>query len=93
MRTLSDAKSHKFWNIEQAGSSFTVTYGRVGSTGQTQTKKFTTEEEGQGRTRQARQGEVKKRATSRRRRQPHLARWTVAVGRPPRRWKKRLSES
>jgi uncharacterized protein (TIGR02996 family) len=36
----SDAKSHKFWNIELQGNAFTVTYGRVGATGQTQTKQF-----------------------------------------------------
>jgi uncharacterized protein (TIGR02996 family) len=42
MRTFqySDAKSHKFWNIEVSGSSFTVTYGKVGASGQTQTKSF-----------------------------------------------------
>jgi uncharacterized protein (TIGR02996 family) len=38
--TFSDVKSHKFWNIELQGNSFTVTYGRQGTTGQTQTKKF-----------------------------------------------------
>ncbi|HEY7422685.1 MAG TPA: WGR domain-containing protein [Gemmataceae bacterium] len=38
--TFSDAKSHKFWNIELQGNSFTVTYGRIGTAGQTQTKKF-----------------------------------------------------
>jgi uncharacterized protein (TIGR02996 family) len=38
--TYSDAKSHKFWNIELEGKSFTVTYGRIGTKGQTQTKKF-----------------------------------------------------
>src|SRR5437870_4588525 len=38
--TYSDAKSHKFWNIELQGSSFTVTYGRQGTAGQTQTKSF-----------------------------------------------------
>ncbi len=37
---FSDAKSHKFWNIELSGTSFTVTYGKVGSAGQTQTKTF-----------------------------------------------------
>lgn len=42
MRTFqfSDAKSHKFWNIDVQGSAFTVTYGKVGSAGQTQTKTF-----------------------------------------------------
>jgi uncharacterized protein (TIGR02996 family) len=38
--TFSDAKSHKFWNIELQGNEFTVTYGRVGTAGQTQTKQF-----------------------------------------------------
>jgi uncharacterized protein (TIGR02996 family) len=42
MRTFEfdDGKSHKFWNIELTGTSFTVTYGKVGSKGQTQTKSF-----------------------------------------------------
>ncbi|HEY7313824.1 MAG TPA: WGR domain-containing protein [Gemmataceae bacterium] len=38
--TFSDVKSHKFWNIDLQGDSFTVTYGRQGTAGQTQTKKF-----------------------------------------------------
>jgi uncharacterized protein (TIGR02996 family) len=38
--TYSDVKSHKFWNIELQGNSFTVTYGRQGTAGQTQTKTF-----------------------------------------------------
>jgi uncharacterized protein (TIGR02996 family) len=38
--TYSDAKSHKFWNIELQGNAFTVTYGRQGTAGQTQTKTF-----------------------------------------------------
>jgi uncharacterized protein (TIGR02996 family) len=42
--TYSDAKSHKFWNIELQGNSFTVTYGRQGTTGQTQTKTFADED-------------------------------------------------
>ena len=44
MRTFqfSDAKSHKFWNIDVQGSSFTVTFGRIGTAGQTQTKSFAT---------------------------------------------------
>jgi uncharacterized protein (TIGR02996 family) len=42
MRTFEfkDAKSNKFWHIELSGSSFTVTFGRIGTTGQTQTKTF-----------------------------------------------------
>jgi len=49
MRTFqySDAKSHKFWNIEVSGTSFTVTYGKVGSSGQTQTKNFASAEKAQ----------------------------------------------
>lgn len=40
----SDAKSHKFWNIEVTGTSYTVNYGKIGTTGQTKTKEFGTEE-------------------------------------------------
>jgi uncharacterized protein (TIGR02996 family) len=42
MRTFqfSDAKSHKFWNIEVSGNTFTVTFGKVGTPGQKQTKSF-----------------------------------------------------
>ncbi len=49
MRTFqySDAKSHKFWNIAVSGSSFTVTYGKVGSAGQSKTKSFPTPEKAQ----------------------------------------------
>lgn len=49
MRTFqySDAKSHKFWNIEVSGSSFTVTYGKIGASGQTQTKSFASVEKTQ----------------------------------------------
>lgn len=39
-----DAKSSKFWNIEQEGSSHTVTYGRIGSNGQSGTKSFPSED-------------------------------------------------
>jgi uncharacterized protein (TIGR02996 family) len=44
MRTFqySDAKSHKFWTIDVQGTAFTVTYGKVGSAGQVQTKTFPT---------------------------------------------------
>jgi uncharacterized protein (TIGR02996 family) len=45
--TFTDATSHKFWNIELTGKSFTVTYGRIGSTGQTQTKTFADEAKAQ----------------------------------------------
>jgi predicted DNA-binding WGR domain protein len=37
---FSEGSSNKFWTIEMAGSSHTVTFGRVGSAGQTQTKEF-----------------------------------------------------
>jgi predicted DNA-binding WGR domain protein len=39
-----DAKSSKFWNIELAGNSFTVTYGRIGTDGQSMSKTFPSEE-------------------------------------------------
>src|SRR5436305_1044361 len=38
--TFTDAKSNKFWNIELSGKSFTVTFGRIGTNGQSQTKDF-----------------------------------------------------
>jgi uncharacterized protein (TIGR02996 family) len=49
MRTFqfSDAKSHKFWNVDVQGTSFTVTYGKVGSAGQTTTKSFPSAEKAQ----------------------------------------------
>ncbi len=49
MRTFqySDAKSHKFWNIEVSGASFRVTFGKIGSSGQTQTKTFASAEKAQ----------------------------------------------
>jgi predicted DNA-binding WGR domain protein len=45
MRTFEfkDGKSNKFWNIELSGQSFTVTFGKIGSAGQSQVKKFRTE--------------------------------------------------
>jgi uncharacterized protein (TIGR02996 family) len=46
MRTFvyTDEKSNKFWNIELEGASFNVTFGKVGTKGQTQTKEFDDEE-------------------------------------------------
>ncbi|EMM76869.1 WGR domain-containing protein [Leptospira santarosai] len=38
--TFKDDKSDKFWSIETSGNSFTVTYGKTGTAGQTQTKSF-----------------------------------------------------
>ncbi|NLS91895.1 MAG: WGR domain-containing protein [Planctomycetaceae bacterium] len=37
---LMDANSSKFWNIELDGARHTVTYGRIGTSGQSQTKEF-----------------------------------------------------
>src|SRR3954470_5048515 len=42
--TFSEGTSHKFWKIELDGSSHTVTYGRIGTAGQTQTKEFPSED-------------------------------------------------
>jgi len=39
-----DAKSQKFWNIEQDGCAFTVNYGKLGTAGQTTQKSFDSEE-------------------------------------------------
>ena len=49
MRTFefSDAKSHKFWSIAVEGNAFTVTYGKIGTAGQTQTKSFPTPDKAQ----------------------------------------------
>ena len=35
-----DEKSHKFWQIEVVENAFTVTYGKVGTNGQSKTKEF-----------------------------------------------------
>ncbi len=42
MRTFEfkEGKSAKFWNIDLKGNAFTVTYGRLGTAGQTQSKSF-----------------------------------------------------
>jgi predicted DNA-binding WGR domain protein len=42
-----DAKSSKFWNIELNGSDHTVTYGRIGTSGQSGTKTFPSPEAAQ----------------------------------------------
>ncbi|MBN9117894.1 MAG: WGR domain-containing protein [Planctomycetes bacterium] len=49
MRTFqfSDAKSHKFWNIEVKDTYYEVTFGKVGSAGQRQRKTFATNAEAQ----------------------------------------------
>jgi predicted DNA-binding WGR domain protein len=38
--TFSEGSAHKFWKIELDGSSHTVTFGRIGTAGQSQTKEF-----------------------------------------------------
>jgi predicted DNA-binding WGR domain protein len=43
----SDDKSHKFWRICLDGPSYVVQFGRIGTTGQTQTKSFAAEVEAQ----------------------------------------------
>nr|WP_295874331.1 WGR domain-containing protein [uncultured Chitinophaga sp.] len=40
-----DDQSHKFWDIAISGTSLTVTFGKAGTQGQTQTKTFATEDE------------------------------------------------
>ncbi|PWV46476.1 WGR domain-containing protein [Chitinophaga sp. S165] len=40
-----DEKSNKFWDIETNGTDLTVQYGKVGTTGQSQTKHFASEDE------------------------------------------------
>ncbi|WP_290842961.1 DUF6493 family protein [Flavobacterium sp.] len=42
--TFVDDTSDKFWNIETFGSQFTVTYGKSGTSGTSQTKNFESEE-------------------------------------------------
>jgi predicted DNA-binding WGR domain protein len=42
---FSDGSSNKFWAIEVSGTSQTVTFGKIGTTGQTQTKEFDSEAE------------------------------------------------
>ena len=41
--TCADGKSNKFWNIELKERSFTVQFGKAGTTGQTQVKEFANE--------------------------------------------------
>ncbi len=44
---LQEGTSNKYWTIEWEGSGFTVQYGRIGATGQSQFKLFPTEAEAQ----------------------------------------------
>src|SRR5262249_2010057 len=41
--TFADGKSNKFWNIELKGASFTIQFGKAGTSGQTQVKEFPNE--------------------------------------------------
>ena len=41
---IDEGNSNKFWEIELNGTSFTTSYGRIGTAGQTTTKTFATEE-------------------------------------------------
>jgi predicted DNA-binding WGR domain protein len=41
---FTDEKSAKFWNIETDGKKYSVTFGKIGTNGQTQTKEFENEE-------------------------------------------------
>lgn len=43
----SDAKSHKFWNIDLVGNDVVTEYGRIGSAGQSTSKSFATAEKAQ----------------------------------------------
>ena len=40
-----DGKSQKFWKIKLSGTSHTVTFGRIGTTGQSRTKDFASKQE------------------------------------------------
>ncbi len=44
---FSEGSSHKFWRISVEDAGYTVQYGRIGTTGQTQTKEFGSEAEAQ----------------------------------------------
>lgn len=43
--TYQDEGSNKFWSIDVSGSTFTVTFGKVGSSGQSSVKTFHDEQE------------------------------------------------
>lgn len=42
---FNDGKSNKFWQIDREGDSFTVSYGRIGTAGQSSTKTYRSEAE------------------------------------------------
>lgn len=55
-----DGRSHKFWEIEVQGNTFTVRYGRVGTDGQTNTKVFGSPAEAQREADKVTRSKVKK---------------------------------
>ena len=44
---FSEGSSHKFYEVEIAGNAVSVTFGRIGTAGQTQTKQFASPAEAQ----------------------------------------------
>ena len=44
---FSEGNSNKFWEIQLEGMSFTTTYGRIGTDGQTSLKEYDSEEKAQ----------------------------------------------
>ena len=85
MRTFvfTDDKSNKFWNIDLRATAFTVTFGKVGTKGQTQVKDFPDEATAQQGLRQARRREARQglRRDDGRRHHARLAAPAVARGR------------
>ena len=57
---LSEGKSHKFWEIDIQGTSFTVRYGRIGANGKSGTKTFPTAEKAQAEAKKAIGGKTRK---------------------------------
>jgi len=41
---FNDGKSNKFWEISYEGNTFTVTFGKTGTKGQTKTKELATQD-------------------------------------------------
>jgi uncharacterized protein (TIGR02996 family) len=57
---MSEGKSHKFWEIDLRGASFTVRYGRIGTDGRSSTKTFPTAEKAQSEAEKAIRSKTKK---------------------------------
>jgi len=55
-----DEKSHKFWQIEVHDNTYTVTYGKVGTKGQSKTKEFETVEKALSETEKMSKAKIKK---------------------------------